>query len=85
MHDKDNEIDDAEYSSIKIKKYNTVSNSYEEAAEITFGNRRDSNAILQENKLFVLGGRYYDTDTNSKCVSRIRHLLELEDRHLWGV
>lgn len=56
-----------ESSAVKIEKYNNILNRFEMAAEITLGDRENFNAVLQKNKLFVLGGK--TGDIYLKCVS----------------
>lgn len=49
-------IDGAESSAIKIEKYNSVLNSFEEAAEISLRDRMHYGVILQKKQVYILGG-----------------------------
>lgn len=51
------EFEGAEQSAIKIEKFNSVLNSFEETGEITLGDRIFFGMVLQKNKIYVLGGR----------------------------
>lgn len=55
-------------STIKIEKYNSELNCYEEAGEITLGDRKHFSVILQQNKIYVLGGRSSSKDVRLKSV-----------------
>lgn len=46
----------AEYSAIKIERYNSVLSNFEESAEIALGSRKSFEVILQTNKVYLLGG-----------------------------
>lgn len=72
--------DNADYSSIKIEKYNRELNIFEEAGEISLGDRNFFDGIFHENKIYALGGCVNGARVKSvsaistKCEKRIERL-----------
>lgn len=65
--------DGAENSTVKLEKYNSVLNSFEEAAEITLGDRVFFEVILHKNKIYVLGGF-----ANGVILNSVRTIIIIE-------
>lgn len=50
------DVDGAEFSAVKIERFNSALHEFEGIREITLGNCRYFGVILHENKLYILGG-----------------------------
>lgn len=69
-------LDNAEHSTIKIEKYNSVLNCFEETGEIPLNVRRLFGVILQKNAIYVLGGRANGVSLKSVSTIFIKWMLK---------
>lgn len=59
----------AEYSAVKIEKYKSELNRFEESVEIKLDDRKHFEIILNENKIYVVGGCNGSANVYLKSVS----------------